>query len=72
MIDDFAMLLTHVLLAVTCWRLAARSDLDFNAAPDAPAAPGPETPADAAAPPVPSPALRPVVPALNIGGGRRA
>jgi len=72
MIDDFAILLTHVLLAVTCWRLMARSDLDFDAAPDAPTAPGPETPADSAAPPAPPPAVRPVVPALNIGGGRRA
>ena len=67
MIDDFAILLTHVLLGVACWRLMARDDLDFDPAP----APAPAI-EQASAEPAPTPAPRPAVPALQPGGGRRA
>ena len=38
MIDNFALLLTHGLLALTAWRLIRRPDLDHDAAADHPRA----------------------------------
>ena len=65
MIDDFAIVLTHVLLAIACWRLLARGDLDVNAVP---ATPDLAIPEENAAP-LPAPALRPAVPSLRLSGG---
>ncbi|HEX7753647.1 MAG TPA: hypothetical protein VF440_14760 [Novosphingobium sp.] len=34
MVDNFALLLTHGLLALAAWRLFQRADLDRDAAPE--------------------------------------
>ena len=44
MIDYFALALTHGLLALACWRILLRADLDVEAPPPAPTEPdGPPT-----------------------------
>lgn len=46
MIDNFALVVTHALLALALWRLVQRSDLDSDppveAAPPPPAPPAPK------------------------------
>ena len=71
MIDDFAIVLTHVLLAIACWRLLARGDLNVDALPETPdlAIPDLAVPEENAAP-LPAPALRPAVPSLRLSGGQ--
>ena len=39
MIDYFALALTHGLLALACWRILLRADLDVEAPPPAPPEP---------------------------------
>lgn len=36
MIDGFALILTHALLALTAWRLVRRADLDHDAGAERP------------------------------------
>ena len=45
MIDYFALALTHGLLALACWRILLRADLDVEAPPALP--PAPDQPAGA-------------------------